>query len=107
MYIEIIVFYNKKSFGKKSGISGRNWNFGLQTAWLSYTISTSYLFNKDQEMVDFYVLSPVSIAVITSTTFKSKLVEIPFPILKVVEKVESVEFWWNLLYYIKIYCLFV
>ena len=56
-------------------------------------------------MVDIIVLLPVSVAVITSTTFKSKLVEIPLSVSKVVEKVVKVEFWWNLLYYIKIYRL--
>ena len=75
MYTNIVDLYNKKSFSKKSGISGRNWNFGSQTAWLSYTISTSYFFNKVYEMVEFLVLLPVGIVIITSTTFKSKVVE--------------------------------
>ena len=65
----------KKVYSKKSGRSGRNWNFVFVTAWLSHTISTSYFFNKVYEMVEMYVILPVNVAIKRSTTFKSKVVE--------------------------------
>ena len=43
-------------------------------------------------MVEVYVILPVSVVIKRSTTFKSKVAEIPFLIPKVVEKVVKVEF---------------